>query len=339
MIIAEETLFNSTWIDSGVSISIQDLIYPVVKIPLFSDFLFQSGFPNKPCVYIIFNIEDESFYIGSTIYSKKRLISHRNLLVQKKHTSKRLQTCYNKTGQVMFMISLIWTVDLEQTRNLEQYFLDKYIGSAKCCNSSIDSRCRSGIPNSEETRKKISSSLKGRKLSQLHRSRMSLSHLGKKFSEQHKQKIRQNQLNRKPSEASRLKMSLSHQGRPLSEDNKLNISKALKGRQVTLEHRQKISQALKNVKKSEQHILKMKNARIGFKHSQEAIEKIRANSKSRWNPGLQAKAASARMKPVIVNSVRYNSVKQAAESLGLTPQRVIKRIKSKTKKFSDYNYI
>ena len=80
---------------------------------------------------------------------------------------------------------------------------------------------------SEETKKKISDALKGRKQQRNPQSNGSM--LGKKHSEETKQKI-----------------ANSHRGKKLSEEHKKKLSEANKGRKLSKESREKVSNSLKN---------------------------------------------------------------------------------------------
>ena len=133
---------------------------------------------------------------------------------------------------------------------------------------------------SEETRRKISASLKG-----------------KTFSQETRRKISEANTGRKHSEEFRRKMSEAHTGKkrgPLPEETRRKISEAntgeknhLFGKQLSPEHRRKIGEANTGKKRSEktrrkmsahqkspEHCRKISEAKKGQKYSQEAYRNI-----------------------------------------------------------------
>ena len=95
-----------------------------------------------------------------------------------------------------------------------------------------------GKPMSEEYKIKLSMALKGKPTW----------NTGKKcgpLSEEHKRKISESEKGRKLSEETRKKMSESRKGKSSSEEQKKKISAALKGRSHSEEHNRKVSEALK----------------------------------------------------------------------------------------------
>ena len=107
------------------------------------------------------------------------------------------------------------------------------------------SKSRSGKPTwnkdkhmSEEYKIKLSMALKGKPTW----------NTGKKcgpLSEEHKRKISESEKGRKLSEETRKKMSESRKGKSIPEEQKKKISAALKGRSHSEEHNRKVSEALK----------------------------------------------------------------------------------------------
>lgn len=83
--------------------------------------------------------------------------------------------------------------------------------------------------HSEEVRKKISESNKGRKLSKEHKKKLSKSHKGKILSEETKKKMSESHKGKSFSEEHRKKISELHKGKKHSEETKKKISKSKKG--------------------------------------------------------------------------------------------------------------
>ena len=119
-----------------------------------------------------------------------------------------------------------------------------------------------GIPWSEETKKKISESSKGkiisdetkRKMSEAKkgkivsdetRRKMSEANKGKSLSEEHKKKISESHKKENLSDESRKNISEAQKGKSQSDEAKKKISKAQKGKIVSDETKKKISESLR----------------------------------------------------------------------------------------------
>jgi len=104
---------------------------------------------------------------------------------------------------------------------------------------------------SEETRKKLSDANKGKKLSEKTKQKISETHKGKQISEQTKEKmsVAQKKLNKKISDEHKNILSKNRKGKKLSEETKQKLSHSLKGRKFSDEHRQKIADANRRRKK------------------------------------------------------------------------------------------
>ena len=94
---------------------------------------------------------------------------------------------------------------------------------------------------SEEQKNKISATLKGRKLDNLHRANISEGLQGRRQSEETKAKIKVSNLGQRRSEETKLRISLSKKGRPLSEECKQRISETKSGKALPLNWKQNIS--------------------------------------------------------------------------------------------------
>lgn len=83
-------------------------------------------------------------------------------------------------------------------------------------------------PHNQETKRKISESLKGIKRSEDHKTKISKFHKGRKRSAETIRKMREANLGRKLSEETKEKLSKIHNGKTLSEEHKKKLSDALK---------------------------------------------------------------------------------------------------------------
>jgi len=135
-----------------------------------------------------------------------------------------------------------------------------------------------GKSPSDETRKKISESLKGRKrppFSDETKRKMSIAQTGenhpfygKHLSDEHKRKISDGLKGRTPWNKGKKcpKISETLTGKKHSEETKKKTSESLKGRQITDEHRRKLSEALKGRSYVELH---------GFDKAEDIKQKLR----------------------------------------------------------------
>jgi group I intron endonuclease len=86
------------------------------------------------CIYKITCLNNNKFYIGSTIDINKRLMNHVSFLKHNKHPNKYLQNCWNKYGEKNFKFEIIETInDTNQLLLKEKCWLD----NTNCCNGKI----------------------------------------------------------------------------------------------------------------------------------------------------------------------------------------------------------
>lgn len=126
-------------------------------------------------IYMIINLVNNKFYIGSSIDTYHRMLSHISLLKRNKHDNVHLQNSFNKYNIGNFIWVIIEQVD--NYNNLlikEQYWLDLL----DACNQDIAYNMCSiagsplGRKHSQETKDKISASNKGKKKSSEHIEKM-----------------------------------------------------------------------------------------------------------------------------------------------------------------------
>lgn len=120
-------------------------------------------------IYKILNTVNGKFYIGSSVNLRKRLYEHQRLLRLGKHENYHLQNAFTKYGEENFKFEIIEVLEsvpenVRVLRDLETVYIQKY----KTYDQSIGYNVIQGgigtinTPCSEEKRKKISKSNKGR---------------------------------------------------------------------------------------------------------------------------------------------------------------------------------
>lgn len=99
--------------------------------------------PSAPVIYIIRNVVNEKFYVGSTINQRERFRTHRSKLRRNAHHCAHLQAAWNKYGEDCFkfeVISVVASVELLQAA--EDLWLAEHVGTSGCYNTGL----RSGAP-------------------------------------------------------------------------------------------------------------------------------------------------------------------------------------------------
>ena len=175
----------------------------------------------------------------------------------------------NKYGKENFQVKFIEECNSKEELNKREIYWINYYNAVEnnnYYNKSIGGTCvMTNRKHSEETKRKISNSEKGKIVSDSSKLKMKKSHLGIKLSKEHKQNILKGHKGTswnkgiKMSDEIKHKMSLAKQGKESNfkgkhhtEETKKKISANSKGRKISEETRKKISNSLKGVKKSEQ---------------------------------------------------------------------------------------
>ena len=159
-------------------------------------------------IYLITNMVNGKVYVGQAVDIEDRWAKHKAALNGGYHDNKHLQRAWNKYGADNFEFTILCECPREQLNTMEEYFI--------FCLDSYDSRVGynnnygggSGRPTEEAKRK------------------MSESHKGKTFSAEHKKKISENNPMKRPEV--RKKVSESNKGKTRSEEHKKKISESMK---------------------------------------------------------------------------------------------------------------
>jgi len=216
------------------------------------------SYPTGAGIYKLTCVKNGKVYIGKSVNIYFRLSYHKSC--EKKSKGRGyFENSIIKYGWDYFNIEILETVDnfdkLKDNVALlerEAYYIKLFdsTNTSKGYNICSYSTDRTGIPNSEETRKNISQG-----------------QLGRKLSEETKEKIRQSRLGKA--------------GTPHSEATKEHLRQINTGKKLSEEQKSKLRQFRLGTKHSEETKLKLSLARIGnsnargFKHSEETKEKCR----------------------------------------------------------------
>lgn len=200
-------------------------------------------------------IKPQRIYIGSAIDIYDRWSCHKSNLKCKKHINTKLQNHYNKYGESDLSFSIILSCDKEDLIKHEQYFIDAYNPWFNICQNA---NSRLGVKVTDGTRKKMSSSQKGKhyywkdkKLTKEHKDKIGNAGRGKQRSAEFKlqmsisaKKHPSNHLGKKHSEETKLKMSIAKKNRIISDESKRRMSEAQKRLLENEEYRRELIRRL-----------------------------------------------------------------------------------------------
>lgn len=129
-------------------------------------------------IYKILNVKTGDFYIGSASFSvKQRWSRHKRDLKNNKHCNIFLQRSWNKYGESNFKLIIVEECNINDCIFLEQKYIDKLSPKYNLCKTAGS---RLGVPQSAETKRKISKANLGKKKSSDHIKNISKSLTGRK---------------------------------------------------------------------------------------------------------------------------------------------------------------
>lgn len=153
-------------------------------------------------IYGIKNIYDNKIYIGSAKNFRTRKNSHLHCLRKNKHHSQYLQNAYNKYGEESFefiILEVLCLFDKKVALEKENSWIQHYESAINGYNIQKIA-CSNGKylqPVREDTKRKISESLKIVTRTPEYREKCRKRELGKKLSQETKEKIRLGNINKK----------------------------------------------------------------------------------------------------------------------------------------------
>ena len=206
---------------------------------------------NMTCgIYALRNTINNKRIVGSSVNIEARWSHYKCELRQGKYENDYLQKSWNKYGEDSFIFEIINLCDKDNLKEFEDYYIIAFdtMNRDRGYNLQPADRRKGSFRHSEETKKKMSESKKGKpghKHTEVHKAYMRMVSTGKRLSVEARQKISNARLGKRNipigfrrSEESNRKQSLSMMGKPAWNKGKTNIysqetiEKIKKGRQV-----------------------------------------------------------------------------------------------------------
>jgi group I intron endonuclease len=204
-------------------------------------------------IYKTTNLANNKIYVGQTHYDRADYFGSGVLISE----------ALEKYGKENFVKEYIDSAFTQEELDKKEIFWIKELDAQ---NRNIGYNIADGGWNyftmTEETKKKISKTLKGKyvgdnafrkgvKLTNDHKLALSKFNLGKTLSAETRKKISESNKGKIHSEESRKKMAESHKGKTLSDEHKKKISESGKGRSYTQEQKEQLRKA--NLNKTQRH--------------------------------------------------------------------------------------
>lgn len=258
-------------------------------------------------VYRINNTVNGKCYVGSSIDLERRQKEHFYSLKNNSHQNMHLQNSYNKYGRDCFEFVIIEALIIssnikEELLSREQYWIDSLKPEY---NILLVAGSSLGYSQTDETKQKISSSMKGVKKSEEHAENIRLSQKGKILTEEHKQKLATAAKNRKSTSR---KVSIMIDG---TEYISIKVASEITGVSYNTIQRRLVNE--------------------NFQNYQYLDNKERKSLKKSPKNGL-----SFRNTPVIIDDVLYDSAMAASKILNMKVDTVKYRIASEN--FKNYRF-
>jgi group I intron endonuclease len=184
-------------------------------------------------------------YIGQSIDIERRFRHYKRMICKEQI---KIYNSLLKYGVDAHIFEVLELCDTEELNNRERHYQDLYDSVANGLNLLYVKSEHFNGGHSEESKKKISDSLKGRKLSEEHKYKIGLNNSRRGMSDETKEKHRLGRLGKKASPETIAKQILKRLGTKRSEETKKKISEALKGIQrepISEETRAKMSESQK----------------------------------------------------------------------------------------------
>ena len=224
------------------------------------------------CVYLVRNMNNGKTYIGQTRFKSpiRRWSVHINM--SKRGSTFAIHSAIRKYGENSFIVESLCSVPYNALNNMEAYYAEQYesytwntpggYNMVWCGGSKV---ARSGITMNETTRNAILASRVGSKHTNESKLKMSTSLKGRTMSPESIAKSASTRTGRKLSNETRAKISAKAKGRVISEEQRRKISETLKGKpghKHTPEICKFLSERMKGTKQTKESIEKMRQTKL-----------------------------------------------------------------------------
>jgi len=162
-------------------------------------------------IYLIRNIKNGKFYIGSAVNFKNRWRNHRHKLRLNIHENLHLQRAWNQCGEQSFKFEIDMECSIDKLLQVEQVYLDIYVGRPECYNIAKDVYCP----------------MRGKKLTKSHRKALILSNTGRIKSNNERKKISDSLKGRKITWITKIKKTIHNSKAFILSDSNLSIARGI----------------------------------------------------------------------------------------------------------------
>lgn len=134
----------------------------------------------NPGIYAIWDNVTGKVYVVSSVHLDYRRVRHFSDLRGSRHPNAHLQRAFQSYGESAFTFTIIEPCRPEGLIEREQFWIDEFRVTHNLYNLSPTAGNQLGIKRSEETKRRMSEALRGRKLSDESKRKMAEAKLGKK---------------------------------------------------------------------------------------------------------------------------------------------------------------
>ena len=197
-------------------------------------------------VYRISNRVDGKQYIGGSLLVLRRLGHHRSLLRRQLHFNRHLQRAWDKHGEDAFVFEVVQFCDKDDVLFCEQTHLDEMFATVDrrliYNTATVAAAPMTGLKASDETRRKMSDALRGKRRCEATKERMRKAQRGRVVSDEGRRNV------------SMSKSGANHPnwGKSMPEVVREKISAAQKGRVFTEEHLRNLRNAARTRRRKAQ---------------------------------------------------------------------------------------
>jgi len=145
-----EEIKNFSSENQNLTLTVRDLIKQTNKELIIrlnnENKVLNNKIPKKPGIYLIYNVESNKCYVGSSIDLRRRLLDkHLPSLRSGKHINEHLQSSWKKYGSKSFLFIIVETFDKDtDIKEREQFYMDKILMANKFISEGNDFIVKNG---------------------------------------------------------------------------------------------------------------------------------------------------------------------------------------------------